>query len=405
MKWAVLLGSPDISGGSYVIFEHCIRASKQGEDITIVTEEKVAMERLNWHPEAKILKWKTFGEAGEEVFDICIATWWRTVYEITRISAKTYAYFVQSIESRFYDESEKPLKQLVESTYRLPLHIITEATWIRDYLKSECNQSAYLVKNGIRKDIYSPQGKKVADRDPTKLRVLVEGPVDVGFKNVPKTIDLCKSSKADEIWLLTSSPVDSYPGVDRVFSRVPIFETAHIYRSCDVIIKLSYVEGMFGPPLEMFHCGGTSITYNVTGHDEYIVSGVNGLVANRDDDKQVVKFINMLKENPDKLNELKKNALQTAEQWNDWDEASRQFTEAVHDIIMNKPKVDQGELDKSHRFYFDWYVIAENYKNSNSIANNAFTEKVKRYLRVKHPKIHGKLRAIKFKWLVKRNSR
>ena len=54
-----------------------------------------------------------------------------------------------------------------------------------------------------------------------------------------------------------------------------------IYRSCDVIVKLSYVEGMFGPPLEMFHCGGTSIVYDVTGHDEYIVHGKNGLVAKK----------------------------------------------------------------------------------------------------------------------------
>jgi hypothetical protein len=54
---------------------------------------------------------------------------------------------------------------------------------------------------------------------------------------------------------------------------------ASVYRSCDDILKLSLVESMFGPPLEMFHCGGTAIVYNVTGHDEYIVHGRNALVA------------------------------------------------------------------------------------------------------------------------------
>lgn len=43
---------------------------------------------------------------------------------------------------------------------------------------------------------------------------------------------------------------------------------------------------MFGPPLEMFHCGGTSIVYDVTGHDEYIVHDKNGLVAKTDDDEK-----------------------------------------------------------------------------------------------------------------------
>jgi len=92
----------------------------------------------------------------------------------------------------------------------------------------------------------------------------------VFFKNVEKTIELCLQSDADEIWLLTSTEISEYPGVDKCFSRVAIEKTPEIYRSCDVLVKLSYVEGMFGPPLEMFHCGGTAIVYDVTGHDEYI---------------------------------------------------------------------------------------------------------------------------------------
>lgn len=68
-----------------------------------------------------------------------------------------------------------------------------------------------------------------------------------------------------------------------------------IYRSCDVIVKLSYIEGMFGPPLEMFHCGGTAIVYDVTGHDEYIVHEKNALVVKTDDDKQVINYIKWIK--------------------------------------------------------------------------------------------------------------
>ncbi|AGA59920.1 glycosyltransferase [Thermobacillus composti KWC4] len=405
MKWAILLGSPDISGGSYVIFEHAIRAQKKGIEITIVTEEKVSMERLHWHPEARSLIWKTFSEVSNEIFDICIATWWRTVYEMTRVTASTYAYFVQSIESRFYEESEKPLRKLVESTYRLPLYKITEATWIKQYLKEKHNSEAYLVRNGIRKDIYSPIGESIAPREPGKLRVLVEGPIDVGFKNVPKTIELCRRSLADEIWLLTSSPIDSYTGVDRVFSRIPIFDTAKIYRSCDVIIKLSYVEGMFGPPLEMFHCGGTSITYNVTGHDEYIVADVNGLVAATDDDDQVIQYINLLKENPTKLNQLKTKALETAEQWPSWDQSSNEFIAAVQDICLNKPPIEQSKLRNDCQFYFDWYVIGEDYKNA--LAGHKSTarliyHKLNNYLRTNHPKIHQFARTMKFKIIARK---
>lgn len=277
MKWAFLLGSPDISGGTYVIFEHAIRNMKRGEDVYIITLEEVTMDRLYWHPEAKALKWKTYEQVKNEVFDVAIATWWRTIFDIHKVNAKSYVYFVQSIESKFYPEKEKILRNLVESTYLIPFTIITEATWIKEYLEEKYNLDVLLVHNGIRKDIYQLEGDRYEKSK--GLRILVEGPVDVPFKNVPKTIKLAKKSNADEIWLLSSSKIKKYKGIDRVFSQVPITEVAKIYRSCDVIVKLSYVEGMFGPPLEMFHCGGTAITYNVTGHDEYIVNGVNGLIG------------------------------------------------------------------------------------------------------------------------------
>ncbi|WP_407873288.1 glycosyltransferase [Paenibacillus melissococcoides] len=404
MKWAMLLGSPDISGGTYVIFEHAIRAKRRGIDVTLVTEEPVDMERLHWHPEATELSWRTYSEASEDLFDICIATWWRTVYELHRVQAKTYAYFVQSIESRFYSESEKPLRQLVESTYALPLHIITEAKWIKDYLKEHFNKEAYLVLNGIRKDIYFEDGEKHADRKKDKLRVLVEGPIDVDFKNVPKTIELCKQSNADEIWLLTSSPITSYPGVDRVFSRVPIFKTPEIYRSCDVIIKLSYVEGMFGPPLEMFHCGGTSITYDVTGHDEYIVDGQNGIVIACDNDTEVVKSINELKEDRIYLNQLLTNAKKTASEWPSWEESSSQFQTAIINIINNDRHISNIEVKNYSNFMFGWYIIAENYKNDKSRrVSSTMLPKIKSILKRRSPRLFDLLRKTKFYLITKKH--
>ncbi|OAB42994.1 glycosyltransferase [Paenibacillus glacialis] len=403
MKWAFLMGSPDISGGSYVIFEHAIRASKNGAEVVIITEEFVHMDRLHWHPEARGLIWKTYKEVENEEFDICIATWWKTVYELYRVNAKTYAYFVQSIESRFYAEEECSLRHLVESTYQLPLHIVTEAKWIQQYLKENYNQEAILVPNGIRKDIYSIQGETIKERENGKLRILVEGPIDVPFKNVPKTIDICKSSEVDEIWLLTSSPITSYPGIDRVFSQVPIFETAKIYRSCDVIIKLSYVEGMFGPPLEMFHCGGTSITYDVTGHDEYIISGQNGLVAPKDKDNDVLEFINSLKQSPIELKRLKHEAKKTADAWPSWEESSSQFFEEINKFCEQSQLNTRAGIEKQSKFYFDWYVIAEQAKEIHvgSINKRGLFNSLKSIGRNHFPKIYKILGKMKYKLKVK----
>lgn len=385
MKWAVLLGSAAISGGTYVIFEHTIRAKRRGEDITIVTQEPVDPDQLQWHPEARELTWKTFEEVEHEEFDVAIATWWRTLYELHRVPAKAYAYFVQSIESYFYPPEEDALRKLVDATYQVGLPIITEATWIRDHLAEVAALQADLVHNGIRKDIYTLDGPAHAPRQPGKLRVLVEGPLKVPFKNVERTIELCRQSEADEVWLLTSSEVESYPGVDRLFSRVPIFETPAIYRSCDVIVKLSYVEGMFGPPLEMFHCGGTAITYDVTGHDEYLRAGENALVIKRDDEQQVIVGINRLKSDPELLARLKAAGEATAKAWPSWDEASEQFARSVSSIVA-RGTISREQLKQRSAFMMEFYAIAEKYRNLN---NRTWKER----LRAKWASIDFQMRA------------
>ncbi len=340
MKCIFTLGSPAIGGGTNVIFEHASYMAKQGEDVYIVTKKPVQPEEYAWHTSAHLLKWVTYDDIQEEEFDMAIATWWETVYYLPKIKSKRYIYFVQSIESKFYPKNEHGQRMIAEMTYLTDLKVITEATWIKEYLE-KYGMETHLVHNGIRKDIFSVEGEKFDSCD--GLRVLIEGPVDVPFKNVPKTVKLVKESGADEIWLLTSSKVDKFQDVDRVFSKVPPTECAKIYRSCDLIVKLSYVEGMFGPPLEMFHCGGTTIVYDVTGHDEYIKHNYNGYVVKTDDDEKVIEYIKKLKDDKKTLNKLKKNAIATANEWVSWPESSAKFYETLKEL-NKKPSISQEGL-------------------------------------------------------------
>lgn len=338
---AFLLGSPEISGGTNVIYEHASRLNRGGFGVTILTEKPVSAEKYDWHPEARWLNWSTFGEAIDFQFDFVIATWWQSVFDLERVRGRYYVYFVQSIESRFFQERDPadPDKRdadivagWCQSTYRYPLPVITEARWIKKYLQQRYNKQSHLVLNGIRKDVFCEKGVTESPRKPSKLRVLVEGPLGVFFKNVEKTIELCRKASMDEIWLLTSSDVSDYPGVDRCFSRVAIEKTPEIYRSCDVLVKLSYVEGMFGPPLEMFHCGGTAIVYNVTGHDEYIKDGKNGIVLKKDDEEGVIQWLQRLKGDRELLAALQAGARKTAEEWWDWEAAAATFGRSLLDI-------------------------------------------------------------------------
>lgn len=356
MKIAFVIYSPAISGGTFVIYEYVKSLARKGHEVVLVTDFNVNDNWIEWYPEAKEFTFINFKEAENITFDIAIATWWNTVSRIHELNSKKYIYFVQSYEPYFVSEQEYSLRRYIESTYIRGLPVITEATWIKDFLKDRFNVEAKLVKNGIRKDIFKLEGPAFREREPGKLRVLIEGPIDVSFKNVPRTVELCKRANADEIWMLTSSEIENYPGVDKVFSKVSVFDTPLIYRSCDVLVKLSYVEGMFGPPLEMFHCGGTAIVYDVTGHDEYIIDKKNALVVKRDDEDTVVEYIKKLKKDNILLNRLKKGAELTAQKWHSWEKAVDEFEQSLN-TISKEYSPSRMDLIAKERFFYDWHNI------------------------------------------------
>lgn len=336
-KIAFLLGGVEISGGINVIFQHAMHLAEKGYEVSFITNTTVSPSEIKWHPIYQYIKvhpnvhinWYSFNELDNISFDAAIATWWRTFFNLWKVNAKHYLYFVQSIESRFYNTHEIALRSVVESTYELDIGYITECEWISQYLFDNYKHKVPVAPNGIDKETFNQDGVAIEDRREGQLRVLIEGPVDVGFKNVPATIQLVNNSLADDIWLLTSSNINRLPGVGKVFSRIPMQFTPTVYRSCDLIVKLSFVEGMFGPPLEMFHCGGTCIVYDVTGHDEYLKHGENGIVVKTNDEQAVISYINELKENRDVLHRLKAGAAETANAWPDWKESNDNFETAL----------------------------------------------------------------------------
>lgn len=338
-----LVGSMAISGGTYVIIQHASHLCDKGYDVTIGVQEPFSAETLAWHDRTSTLRCLPISVAKKESYDLVVATWWKTVFELKDFNTPRYAYFIQSIESRFYPETEIPLRALVDETYRFPLACVTEATWIQQYLAGHFGQPSALVRNGIRKDVYSMVGPSAAPRSSLSPRILVEGHFGVAFKNTALAIRLAKEAGYRDIWVLTGSPVTWVPGVNRLFSCVPMIQTSEIYRSCDILVKLSTVEGMFGPPLEMFHCGGTAVVFDVTGHDEYIIDGINACVAHRGDADGVVRTLRRLLDDKGCLARLKNGAIQTASSWPNWEHSSGMFRCWI-DTTLDNLTVDRQTL-------------------------------------------------------------
>jgi hypothetical protein len=104
------------------------------------------------------------------------------------------------------------------------------------------------------------------------------------------------------------------------------------YERHDVVLKLSRVEGMFAPPLEGFHRGATCVVTPVTGHDEYVEHGVNGLVAHWDDERGTARALDLLARDASLLHLLRTNALATARSWPSWHQQTQLMALALRRI-------------------------------------------------------------------------
>jgi glycosyltransferase involved in cell wall biosynthesis/FMN phosphatase YigB (HAD superfamily) len=341
-KILFLVGSLDISGGSNVIMRHANECASRGYQVYIaaLNHEEGNHKWIGIDPKFKII---SLSEAGTVFFEVVVATWWPTTYELPRISFKHCCYFVQSIESRF-DVGVRD-QRLAELTYSFGIPTITIASWISNYLYINHNQGSLICRNGLDKQTFNPSGEAYEKANGV-FRVVIEGSSDSPMKGIETAINCARNSMADEIWVV--GPLKSEIEDHRLnyVGRVNQKEMAKILRSCDVLVKTSMVEGMFGPPLEMMACGGTVIAYDVTGHSEYVRHEVNGLIIAAGKKERVTQAINELKSDAVKLQMLKLGAIRTANDWPSFNQSSQEFVRAI-ELICSKNSVNVDQISKN----------------------------------------------------------
>lgn len=347
MRVALILPALGISGGVNVALRHVRSLAALGHAVTVVAPdaEETASVMTRDLRESGVALVSSVNETEE--FDIVIATWWETLFRLKEFRFRHAVYFVQSIESRFYESDLNPRAEaVVAQTYNLHLPIVTVSLWLQTYLGLAHGTPSLLVPNGIEKSIFDTEGDVLESRVRGKLRVLIEGNPDAPMKGVAEALRAAQQSSADEIWLLSPVAVEDSHGAIRVIAEVPPEVVAQVYRSCDVLVKLSRVEGMYGPPLEMFHCGGTLVTWPTTGSEEFVEDDWNAMVVPMEDVESATDALNALKGDSDRLDRLKRGAVETARTWPSWRESSRRFC-GIMTVISGLPAVDPGPLLES----------------------------------------------------------
>lgn len=343
MRVAFLVNDLQLSGGVGVIAQHARRLSAlDGWEVSLVLVRD--QDETIWHGYEQLASVHVSSrrQALEEHYDIVIATWWETTFSLFELSSERYAYFVQSLEDRFYrhDEAERMGAAL---TLDLPVAFITEAGWIAETLSQmRPDAPCYLVRNGIDKEIF-PVAEHAPVNDHNPLRVLIEGSPSSWFKHVHSAIDAASAMREPHhVTIVTGerSALGEVPA-DEVLGPLTHRQMAELYGSCDVLLKLSSVEGMFGPPLEGFHCGATCVVTPVSGHEEYVQHAWNGLIADWDDLRGTARQLDLLARDRALLGFLRTNALETARAWPSWDQSS-QFMAGALLAIRREPPCPPG---------------------------------------------------------------
>ncbi|MNX66843.1 Alpha-D-kanosaminyltransferase [compost metagenome] len=311
-KVAYLIPGKGLSGGTAVICQHANRLKARGVEVLLIDVLDDG-KTLDWFPDLQVPV-IALREAPAEL-EIAVATGWQTVPFLEQLPVKRRLYFVQSDESRFTDDPR--LKARILGTYLGPYEYLTEARWIQRWLREEFGHEATYVPNGLDPTIIHP-GEPLSPKGP-RLRVLLEGPIAIPFKGMADAFAATRDLDC-EVWCVSSHGRPE-PGwrCDRFFSAVPMTEMRRIYSSCDVLLKMSRVEGFFGPPMEMMACGGAVVVSQVTGYDEYIVAGDNALVVPPGDVAAAREALQRLIADPELRQRLVANGAKTAAEWR-WDE-------------------------------------------------------------------------------------
>jgi hypothetical protein len=177
VRIAYLVKGCGTSGGLAVVCQHANRLAARGHQVWIVSES--GERAIPWFPRQGV---PVVGLADyPQAVDALVATFWSTSFRVAHLPAQARFYFVQSDETRF-QPSGSLREHLVRASYLLGFNYLTEARWIRRWLRDELGQDAELVPNGLDEALFHP-APPLTPRG-ARPRVLLEGSIDVPFKGM-----------------------------------------------------------------------------------------------------------------------------------------------------------------------------------------------------------------------------
>ena len=326
------------SGGAQTIATYSrALAVREGWEVDLIVTDPRAAKLI---PDLDGVPVRRADDEGLGPYDVAIATWWTTAAWLWDVPATRRLVFLQSIESRFYEDVHFYERLAAEQVLALPVDYVTVADWIAKVM-AELRPDARceVVRNGIDKRAFAPRARERIDGP---LRVLVEGQPSLWFKGVQDAVAAVRAMEEPaELTVLAPDPAESggLEGV-AIVGGLDQAGVADVYAAHDVLIKLSRVESLGLAPIEAFHLGVPAVVAPYTGHEEYLVHGHNGLIVGFDDLPGTARALDRLARDRDLLARLSEGALETASAWPSIEQATESFGSVI-ERLATTPEPDR----------------------------------------------------------------
>lgn len=361
MRITFVLPTVNLSGGVKVVSIYAKALTQLGHHVTLVSPppKSIPLKRKLKHlvkgngwladPPRKVAshidprelnhrvldRWRPVVDDDLPDADVVIATWWETAEWVASLSRRKGAkvYFVQGHEVFPYLPVDR-----CHATYRLPLHKIVVAQWLKDVMADQYGDyDVDLVPNSVDHSQFHapPRGKQTK---PT-VGMLYSTPPLKGVGTSITALRLVQAQFSDlKVVSFGSEPLSNALPVlnaTEFFLSPPQDTIRDLYARCDAWLTASRTEGFNLTAIEAMACRTPVVATRTGWPAEAIESGKNGYLVDVDDVSALSQsLIKVLSLDDGAWRQMSSNAMRTVAE-SSWEASAKLFHAALERASRN----------------------------------------------------------------------
>ncbi|MBV8914277.1 MAG: glycosyltransferase, partial [Acetobacteraceae bacterium] len=324
---AFILPIENIGGGANVILQEGAALERMGVDVTLLNE-KAMHDRLGPSPDLRGLQVRTFrsweamtshlARGGD--YDAVVATLYRTVYMLPLGSNLRLGYYVQDFEPYFFEEGTPEHESaLLSYTLSDRIRLLTKTRWNQVELARHTGRHATLLGPSVDVSAFAPDP---AYEPGGRLRITAMIRPSTPRRAPEWTVavmDRIRAALGDRVTFATFGASEAelhaagllVPWAEHA-GRLDRHGLAGLLGRSDVFLDCSRYQAMGLTALEAMLCGGAVIAPERGGANEFIRTGLNGVLLDTVDQVACAEAVIALAADPSRLTALRQRAIADA---------------------------------------------------------------------------------------------